>query len=112
VNEVKEVLTHIYNFLASHDLATVIRKLSSIKLSVLASSPLAWFIGLPICIYLLWAKKIKSIVGIASFLAFVVLAQGTVMQTGNDINLHDIMVFVGGTAVLVSLNLYLLFIRQ
>ncbi|MDR3554098.1 MAG: hypothetical protein P4L55_05040 [Syntrophobacteraceae bacterium] len=112
MHELKEVLTHIYNFMASHDLTTVIQQISTVKLSVIAKSPLAWLIGLPIFTYFLWTKKIKAMVGIVSFFAFALLAQNTVMQTGNELNLQDVVVFVGGTAVLIALNLYLLFVRQ
>jgi hypothetical protein len=109
---VKKVLGHICNFLASHDLQSVIRQTSGIDLTAAAKSVYTWLVLVPICIYLLWTKKFKLMIFLASFFLFILLVQKTLTTSGGQVDLHNVLAFVGGTTALVALNLYLLFVRE
>lgn len=108
----KEIPANIYNFLASHDLPTVLQQIRKLDLAVVAKSIYTWLIVAPLCIYLLWTKKIKAIIALVSFFLFVLLAQKTLGQSSGQMDLHNVLVFIAGTVALIALNLYLLFVRE
>ncbi|MDR3566581.1 MAG: hypothetical protein P4L43_00990 [Syntrophobacteraceae bacterium] len=108
----KEVLTHIHNFMASQSLPTVLRELRSGKLDFLMKSAYTWLVVAAISMYLLWTRKFKAIIALASVFLFVLLAQKTLAQSGAPMDLRNVLTFVAGTAALVGLNLYLLFVRE
>ena len=112
----KESAVRMYHsvcqFLASHDLPTVLRELHKVDLAVVAKNPYTWLVVIPIVISLLWKKKFKLIIALVSVFLFILLAQNTLTQSGNQVHLQDVLLFIGGTTALLGVNLYLLFIRE
>ncbi|MGC9195828.1 MAG: hypothetical protein ACP5IL_10290 [Syntrophobacteraceae bacterium] len=112
MKQLHEILTQIYQYMASHDIQTLSRQISNLDMATLATSIYTWVIGVPILICLLWTKKFKLIIAFATFCLFLVLLQKTIMNSGDKVNLQNVLSFVGGTTALIALNLYLFFIRQ
>ena len=108
----KEALTQIQNFLTSQNLPTVMKELEKGGLNVLMKSAYTWMIVAPLSIYLLWTRKFKAIIFIVSLFLLVLLAQKTLAQSGDQIELPNVLMFVLGTAALAGLNFYLLFVRE
>ena len=108
----KEIPVQIYHFLATNDLPTVLRTISRVNPAAVAKSIYTWLVVVPICIYLLWTKKFKAMIAVASLFLFLLLAQKTLTQSGDSVNLHDVLVFIAGTVALIALNLYLVLVRE
>jgi hypothetical protein len=109
---VKQLLQSIHDFLTANDSATLLDAYRKVEWSQVARSPYTWFIILPLVIYLFWTKKYKIITAIVSFVLFLVLLQRTVASSSEMLSLHDLLIFVSGTVVLIGVNLYLIFVRQ
>ncbi len=108
----KEVWTHIHNFLVTQSIPTILREIQNGGLMVLAKSVYAWLVAGSIVIYLLWTRKFKAIIALASLVLFVLLIQKTLAQPGNQLDLTNVLLFIGGTTALIGFNLYLLFVRD
>ena len=111
-DEVREVLNHIYDFLAAHDFPAILGAIHELQWNQVARSAYTWLIVLPLLIYLLWTKKYKILTAAVSFFLFLVLIQRTLSPAGDTLPLRDLLIFLSGAVALVGLNLYLLFIRQ
>ncbi len=108
----KEFFNSIYNFLAVNDFPTLLAACRKLEWSQVARSPYTWLIVLPILIYLLWTKKFKIFIGIASFFLFLLLVQQYLPNTNENLSLHDLLIFLGGAVALIGLNFYLFFVRE
>jgi hypothetical protein len=112
VKQLHEILTQIIQYMASHNTETLSRQLSTLDMATLTNNIYTWVIGVPILIYLLWTKKFKTIIAFVTFCLFLILMQHTIMNSGNKVDLQNVLSFIGGTAALIGINLYMLFIRQ
>jgi hypothetical protein len=109
---VKQLFNSIYDFLAANDFPTLLEACRKLEWSQLARSAYTWLIVLPILIFLLWTKKFKILIAIASFFLFLLLLQKTMTHAGETLSLQDLLIFLSGAVALIGLNLYLLFIRE
>ncbi len=108
----KELLNNIHNFLATHDFPTLLVAVSQLEWSQLAKSGYTWLIILPTLTFLLWTKRIKTIVALVSFFLFLLLVQRTLSGADEALSLHDLLTFLGGAVALIGVNLYLIFVRE
>ena len=108
----KELLNKIFDFLATHDFPTLLKSINKLEWSQVAGSAYTWLIILPILIFLIWTRKYKIIVAMASFCLFLLLIQKTISPSGETLSLNDLFIFLGGTVALFGLNIYLIFVRQ
>ena len=108
----KEALNNAYDFLAAHDFPTLLKTIHEIGWGQLAKNPYTWLIIVPLMTYLLWTKKYKMITALVSVCLFLLLAQRTLSPVGETLPLKDMLTFLGGTAGLIGVNIYLLFIKQ
>jgi hypothetical protein len=109
---VKKILGYIYDFLAANDFSTVIAAFNKLDLSDIAKSVYTYMIILPILGFLLWTKRIKTIVALVSLFLFLLLIRNTISSTSETLSLHDLVTFLGGAVALIGVNLYFIFIRQ
>jgi hypothetical protein len=109
---VKEVLMHIYHFLAAHDFITILKEIHKLDWMLIASSVYTWLVVLPILTYLLWTRKFKRITALGSLFLFLLLIQKTLSPAGENLSLRNLLIFLSGAVALVGLNLYLLFVRE
>ena len=108
----KDFLLRVWDFLKVHDFPTFMESIRQLDWSYVLKSPYTWLIGLPILLLLIWTKRFKLLVGIASFGGFLLLIQYTMPPAGDQIALSDLLVFLGGAAAIVAVNLYFLLIRE
>ena len=108
----KELFNSIYNFLAVNDFPTLLESSRKLEWSQVARSPYTWLIALPIVIFLLWTKKFKIVIAIASFFLFLLLVQQYLPASGENLSLHNLLIFLLGALALIGLNFYLLFVRE
>jgi hypothetical protein len=109
---VKGLMNRIHDFLAANDFLTLLEAMRKVEWSQIARSAYTWLIILPVLTYLLWTKKFKILIAIASFFLFLLLLQKTLSSPGETLSLQDLLIFVSGTVALIGLNLYLLFVRE
>jgi hypothetical protein len=109
---VKELPHRIYEFLVAYDFPTILEEFQKLEWKDILRSGYTWMIVMPILVFLLWTKKFKIIISLASFVVFMVFLKYTLAPTGESVSLHNVLIFVGGAAAMVGLNLYLLFIRD
>lgn len=111
-----EIFNTIYEGLAkfladydAHKMAEVIRTLDWGKL---LSESTTWFIVLPPVLLLVWRKAYRFLLLLASLVVFVFLLQYTLPPAGQSMPLNKLLEFIGGTMVLVVVNLYFLLMRE
>lgn len=108
----KELWTHIHNFLVTQSIPTILQEIQHGGLMVLVKSTYTWLVAGSVVVYLLWTRKFKAIIALVSLGLFVLLIQKTLGQSGSQLNLTNVLLFIGGTTALVGFNLYLLFVRD
>ncbi|MGA3117878.1 MAG: hypothetical protein ABSF90_26025 [Syntrophobacteraceae bacterium] len=108
----KQLFNSIYDFLAANDFPTLLEACRKLEWSQLARSAYTWLIVLPILIFLLWTKKFKILIAIASFFLFLLLLQKTMTHAGETLSLQDLLIFLSGAVALIGLNLYLFLVRE
>lgn len=108
----QQLLNRSYEFLRKYDFPTMLRAINKIEWRQAAVSPYTWLVVLPLMTFLLWTKRIKIIISIASFLAFSLLIGNNLSPAGETLSLHNVLVFLVGAAAVIGLNVYLIFIRQ
>ena len=108
----KEVLTHIQNFLASQSLPVILQEIQNGGITAIAKNTYTWLLAGTLCIYLLWTKKFKLIIALASIYPLAMLTQKTLAESGDKLDLNTVLIFISGTAVIIGVNVYLLFIRD
>lgn len=75
-------------------------------------SAYTWLIALPLLITLIWTKRFKLIIGVASFVVFLFLLQTALPPADGKVAIRDLLVFLGGTCGLLGINIYLFFVRD
>lgn len=112
MNAVKAVLQRIWDFLADNDFDSIVEASRKLDWSQIAKSPYTWLIIVPFLIFLLWTKKYKIIIAIASFCLFILLIQKTLSHPGPTLALDDLLIFLAGAIALIGLNIYMFFVRE
>lgn len=108
----KEYLLRAYDFLAAHDFQTLMESMRQLDWHQVLKSGYTWLIVLPIMITIFWTRRFKILIALGSMVGFLLLLQYTLPPAGEQIPLHDLLTFLGGSVALVGLNLYILFIRE
>ncbi|MHC1729851.1 MAG: hypothetical protein AB9866_28260 [Syntrophobacteraceae bacterium] len=108
----KEFFLRIYEFLAANDFPTLLESVRQMEWKEVSRSIYTWLIALPLLVYLIWRKKVKTIVFLATSVLFIVLLQYTLSPPGQSLPLEDLLKFLGGAVALVGINFYMIFIRD
>lgn len=109
---VKEYLLRIYDFFAVHDFPTLMESIRELNWGDIAGSIYTWLIAVPFLAFLAWTKRYKIIIAGISLGLLLLLLQRTLPPPGENIPLPDILLFIGGTFMLVVVNLYFLFMKD
>lgn len=112
MEKMRKIWDAIVNFLVTYDSRKMSQLLADLKWEEVLRNPLVWLIGLPTLGYMLYRKKFKTLVLIASLAAFLYLLQITFPPSAQTIPLESLLRFIGGSVFLCVLNLYFLFVRQ
>ncbi len=101
----------LLEFLKEYDTERVTRLIRATDWNVLLHRPLFWLITVPLLGWLVWKKYFRMMLLGLSLIAFVVLVQQTLPESGS-VPLDRILAFIGGCLVLIAINFYFLFIRR
>ncbi len=107
-----EFFQRIFEYLKANDFPTILESIRQLEWSVVSRSIYTWMIALPIIIFLVWRKKVKTIVFLATSILFILLLQTTLSPPGESLPLEDLLKFLGGAVVLLGVNFYMIFIRD
>jgi hypothetical protein len=112
LEKIKKIWDAFINFLVIYDSRKMSQLLADLKWEEVLRNPFVWLIGLPSLGYMLYRKKFKTLLFIASLAAFLYLLQITFPPSAQTIPLDSLLRFIGGCVFLCVLNLYFLFVRQ
>ncbi|OIP90961.1 MAG: hypothetical protein AUK55_12070 [Syntrophobacteraceae bacterium CG2_30_61_12] len=99
------------DFLTRYDVAAIAELIRGLKWDQVIRTPLFWAIVLPFGCWIIWKRRLRILMLLASGFLFVWLVQETLPPTGGAIPLDRLLLFVAGCVVLIGLNFYFLFIR-
>jgi hypothetical protein len=102
----------IKKFLTEYDLQKIQELLRTMDWGKVLSTPEVWFVTIPVLAVLVWKKKFRLMLFMASLAAFTFMLPFAMPATGEVIPLSKMMVFLGGSLALVLINLYFLFVRR
>jgi uncharacterized membrane protein len=102
----------VIDFLAANDFPTLMESIRQLQWSDVLKSIYTWLIFIPPLTAIVWTKRFKFLLTLASLVIFVVLLQYTLPPPDKKIMLDDLVEFLGGTFVLVATNIYFLIIRE
>ncbi len=108
----REYWDRLVQFLSQNDLPTLVRSLRDVDWAETTRSPVFWMVTLLVLVVLVWRKLIRLIIFMASVWAFLMLLPYVIPPEEGAIPLRDLLVFVGGTLMLVVINLYVFFMRE
>lgn len=108
----KDLLLRLYDWLAANDFPTLLETLRNLDWHYILRNFYTWLIVAPILMLTIVTKSYKILVAFTSFVLFLLLLQYTLPPMGEKIPLNDLLTFLGGSFVLVSVNLYFLFIKE
>ncbi len=108
----KEIWNGFVSFLKEHDAAYLLSTLRGLDWQALLTNPLFWVVTLSVSGVMIWKKQLKLLILICSFAIFVVLLQVTLPPAGESMDMSGLLQFIGGSAILVIVNLYFFLVRQ
>jgi hypothetical protein len=99
-------------FLKEHDLESIIELARLLDWSQVLTDPVTWLLGIPSILFIIYKKMFRLILLFASIIAFIALTQVTFTPPGQSMPLSNLLIFLGGSTVLLVINFYFLFIRE
>lgn len=112
MENLKAVWDSIVKFLTDYDAKKIAEVLRKVDWAEVIKEPLTWVIGVPVLIFFVWRKQYRVLLFAASSVLFLLLLQNTLPHSGQSMELPKILEFIGGTIILVGLNLYFLIMRD
>ncbi len=99
-------------FLLEYDLVKIQEAVRNLDWGKVLSTPEVWFVAVPVLGYMVWKRKFRMMLFMASMVVFVVMLPH-VMPAGNEaVPFEKLILFLGVTLALVLVNLYFLFVRR
>lgn len=111
MDQLKRFWEVFLDFLSTYDSYKVMEIVHDLKWEDVSSNPYVWLIGLPSIGYMLYKRRIKTLVLLSSMVGFLYLLKITLPASGEAIPFEKLMTFIGGCVVLAALNLYFIFMR-
>ena len=75
-------------------------------------SPWLWAAGVALLVLVVWKRRVSFLILAVSFVLFVVLLKNSLPQSDQPMPLSKLLEFIGGTGLLIGVNLYFLVIRE
>lgn len=98
-------------FLKEYDITRLSELLREFEWQHLQAHPGYLAAGVAILAYLIFKKKFKTLLCLASLLSFLVLMHLTFPPQGTPLPLDKLLTFIGISVVLAVINIYFLFMR-
>ncbi len=108
----KELWDHVIRFLTNWDFPSLLHALRQLDPKEVAHNPVVWIVGVLVVVLMIWRKMFRLFLLLCSFVAFLFLLQATVGSPGESMPLRDVLTFVGGSLILIGVNLYFLLMRD
>jgi hypothetical protein len=108
---IKEYWQKLVAFLAEYDLQKVSDLVREVEWRDLGNHPSFAAVGFALLLYMVFKKRFKTILVLASLVLFLGLVKYTVPPDGGNIPLDKLITFIGGSVILAGANLYVLFMR-
>jgi hypothetical protein len=102
---------NLKEFLTTYDVKTIAEVFKTLDWVKLAQSPITWLGGVVFAGFVIWKKQFRLVLLLISFVAFLMLAQSSMPEAGQQMPLEKVVVFVIGSMAIVALNLYFFFVR-
>lgn len=99
-------------FLSVYKTEKISEVIRSLDWQEVIRNPVVWVVTLSLLGVVVWKRQFKILVLVASVVVFVVLLQFTLPPAGQSIPLESLLKFVGGTMLLLAVNVYFLIIRN
>jgi hypothetical protein len=102
----------IKKFLLEYDLPKIQEALRKLDWGKILTSGEFWLVTIPVVVVLVWRRQFQMMLLLGSLLAFTFMLPH--MMPGGDevIPLPRLVMFLGGTLVLILINLYFVFVRK
>jgi hypothetical protein len=99
------------NFIKENDINTVMELVRQLDWGQILRNPLTWVITLALIGWIIWKKQYKLIILAVSGIAFMFLLQYSLPPSGEKIEFSSLLTFLGGSVVIIGLNLYIFLIK-
>ncbi|NLI82680.1 MAG: hypothetical protein GX443_13475 [Deltaproteobacteria bacterium] len=99
-------------FLSEYDSHALSEAIRNLDWGAAVSDPVTWLIVLPPLVFCVFKKALRFLLLMGSLVALVFLLQHTMPPSGQSMPLNKLLEFIGGSLVLVVLNLYFLFMKS
>jgi hypothetical protein len=102
----------IKEFLLEYDVHKLQELLRNVDWQETLRIPEVWFIGVPVLGLLVWKRKFRLMLFLASIVVFTFLLPLAMPGPGEAVPLEKLLIFLGCSLALVLLNLYFVFVRR
>jgi|PlaIllAssembly_1097288.scaffolds.fasta_scaffold1059867_2 hypothetical protein len=99
-------------FLLEWDLLKVQEAVRDLDWGKVLATPAVWLVSVPVLGYMVWKRKFRMMLLLASLLVFTLMLPQMMPADGETIPFSKLILFLGGTLALVLINLYFLFVRR
>ncbi len=112
MEKMKAIWDSLIKFLTDYDAHALAEAIRTLDWGKALSEPVTWVIILPPLIFCIFKKAFRFLLLMGSLVAMVFLLQHTMPPSGQSMPLNKLLEFIGGSIVLVVVNLYFLFMRS
>ena len=99
-------------FLLEYDLPKIQEVFRNLDWGKVLSIPEVWFVAVPILGIMIWKRKFRLMLFMASLVAFTFMLPYAMPAAGEAVPLTKLLTFLGGALALVLINLYFVFVRR
>ena len=99
-------------FLLEYDLLKIQEAVRDLDWGKVLATPAVWLVSVPVLGYMVWKRKFRMMLLLASLLVFTLMLPQMMPADGETIPFSKLILFLGGTLALVLINLYFLFVRR
>jgi hypothetical protein len=99
-------------FLLEYDLPKIQEVLRTMDWGKVLSTPEVWFVTVPILGIMIWKRKFRMMLFMASLVAFTFMLPYAMPAAGEAVPLSKLLTFLGASLALVLINLYFVFVRR
>ena len=109
---IKEMWGKLGVFLTEYDIQKISEVVRQLDWREQLSNPVVWVVGIAIVVLTIWKRKISLLIMAGSFVLFMLLLQNTLPPPGQSIPLNKVLEFLGGSVLLLAVNVYFLILRE
>ena len=102
----------ILTFLKENDVRTIGETMRNLNWGDVLRNPIFWLVALPLSGWIVWKKQFKLLILIGSLVAFAFVFQSVLPTSEQEISIDGLLKFLGGTIVIIAIDIYFFFIRQ